>query len=107
MRPVAVRELLSIRLRVRPVVDLGAGAATARYESARRPATAAVVQDNRGFGPEVPMLLVEQRAPEGFADIAAVITPDEIARLTEDYRRTAGFSLIALLQGASLMDRPY
>jgi 5-methylphenazine-1-carboxylate 1-monooxygenase len=83
------------------------GEALARYESVRRPATAAVVQANRGLGPEVPMLLVEQRAPEGFADIAEVITPQEIARVTEDYRRTAGFSLHALQQGVSLLDRPY
>ncbi len=50
-----------------------------RYEEARRPATAAIVKANRGLGPEVPMLLVEQRAPEGFSDIASVITPDEIS----------------------------
>jgi 5-methylphenazine-1-carboxylate 1-monooxygenase len=80
--------------------------ALARYESVRRPATAAVVRANRGLGPEVPMLLVEQRAPHGFADIAEVITAEEIARLTEDYRRTAGFSLAALQTGVSLLDRP-
>jgi 2-polyprenyl-6-methoxyphenol hydroxylase-like FAD-dependent oxidoreductase len=80
--------------------------ALARYESVRRPATAAIVRANRGLGPEVPMLLVEQRAPEGFADIAEVITPDEIAQVTEDYRRTAGFSLAALQHGASLLEQP-
>ena len=51
-----------------------------RYEEVRRPATAAIVQANRGFGPELPMKLVEERAPDGFADIADVITPEEIAR---------------------------
>ncbi len=81
--------------------------ALARYEEARRPATAAIVEANRGLGPELPMLLVEQRAPEGFADIADVITPDEIAEVTEGYRRTAGFSLAALREGASLFDEPY
>ena len=45
------------------------------------------------------MLLVEQRAPDGFDDIAAVITPEEIAEVTEGYRRTAGFSLAALGPG--------
>jgi 2-polyprenyl-6-methoxyphenol hydroxylase-like FAD-dependent oxidoreductase len=80
--------------------------ALARYESVRRPVTGAVVRANRGLGPEVPMLLVEQRAPEGFADIAEVITPEEIARVTEDYRRTAGFSLAALQHGVSLLDEP-
>ena len=81
--------------------------ALARYEEARRPATGAIVEANRGLGPELPMLLVEQRAPEGFADIADVITPDEIAEVTEGYRRTAGFSLAALQRGTSLFDEPY
>jgi 5-methylphenazine-1-carboxylate 1-monooxygenase len=80
--------------------------ALAAYESVRRPATAAIVRANRGLGPELPMLLVEQRAPGGFADIADVITPEEIARVTEDYRRTAGFSLATLQRGVSLLDEP-
>jgi 2-polyprenyl-6-methoxyphenol hydroxylase-like FAD-dependent oxidoreductase len=78
-----------------------------RYEEARRPTTAAVVRANRGLGPEIPMKLVEERAPEGFADIADVITPKEIAEVTEEYRRTAGFSLAALKRGQSLLDEPY
>jgi 2-polyprenyl-6-methoxyphenol hydroxylase-like FAD-dependent oxidoreductase len=81
--------------------------ALARYEAVRGPATAAIVEANRGFGPELPMLLVEQRAPHGFDDIATVITPEEIAEVTEGYRRTAGFSLAALAQGASLIDQPF
>jgi 2-polyprenyl-6-methoxyphenol hydroxylase-like FAD-dependent oxidoreductase len=80
--------------------------ALSRYESVRRPATAAIVRANRGLGPEVPMLLVEQRAPDGFTDIAEVISPAEIARVTEDYRRTAGFSLAALQHGVSLLEHP-
>ena len=83
------------------------GEALARYEAARLPATAAIVRANRGLGPEVPMLLVEQRAPSGFSDVADVITPDEIARVTEDYRRTAGFSLVRLRESASLLEEPY
>ncbi len=81
--------------------------ALARYERVRGPATAAIVEANRGFGPELPMLLVEQRAPDGFEDIASVITPEEIAEVTEGYRRTAGFSLAALARSASLLDDPF
>ena len=77
------------------------------YEVARRPATAAIVRANRGLGPELPMKLVEERAPDGFADIAAVITPQEIAEATEEYRRTAGFSLVSLKRGQSLLNDPY
>ena len=78
-----------------------------RYEATRRPATAAIVQANRGLGPELPMHLVEERAPDGFADIADVITPEEIAEVTERYRTTAGFSLSALQRGTSLVEDPY
>ena len=81
--------------------------ALARYESTRRPATAAIVRANRGLGPELPMKLVHERAPEGFSDVAAVISPEEIAQVTEDYRRTAGFALAALQRGTSLLDDPY
>jgi 2-polyprenyl-6-methoxyphenol hydroxylase-like FAD-dependent oxidoreductase len=78
-----------------------------RYEEARRPATAAIVRANRGLGPELPMQLVEERAPDGFADVADVITPEEIAEVTERYRTTAGFSLAALQRGVSLVEDPY
>jgi 2-polyprenyl-6-methoxyphenol hydroxylase-like FAD-dependent oxidoreductase len=81
--------------------------ALARYEAARRPATAAIVAANRGLGPEVPMQLVEERAPDGFDDISDVISEDEIAEVTEGYRRTAGFALVALQRGTSLLDEPY
>ena len=82
-------------------------AALGHYEEARRPATAAIVRANRGLGPEVPMKLVDERAPDGFADIAEVITPEEIEQVTEDYRRTAGFALAALKSRPSLIDDPY
>ena len=82
-------------------------AALARYEDVRRPATSAIVLANRGFGPELPMKLVEERAPDGFADINDVITPEEILQVTEGYRRTAGFALSALADGRSLAERSY
>jgi 2-polyprenyl-6-methoxyphenol hydroxylase-like FAD-dependent oxidoreductase len=81
--------------------------ALAHYEAARRPATAAVVRANRGLGPELPMKLVHERAPQGFSNIADVISSEEIARATEEYRRTAGFALAALQRGKTLLDEPY
>jgi hypothetical protein len=51
--------------------------------------------------------LRELLAPDGFDDIADVITEDEIAQVTEAYRRTAGFALAALQRGTSLLDEPY
>ena len=67
-----------------------------RYEKVRLPATAAIVRANRGLGPEVPMQLVHERAPDGFDDINSIIARDEINAVTEAYRRTAGFALSAL-----------
>jgi 5-methylphenazine-1-carboxylate 1-monooxygenase len=78
-----------------------------RYETTRRPPTAAIARANRGLGPELPMKLVEERAPDGFADGADVITTEEIAEVTENYRATAGFSVAALQGGTSLMEDPY
>ena len=76
--------------------DHGVVAALERYEATRLPATAAIVHANRGLGPEVPLQLVHERAPDGFDDIDAVITRAEIDEVTEAYRRTAGFALQAL-----------
>jgi 2-polyprenyl-6-methoxyphenol hydroxylase-like FAD-dependent oxidoreductase len=78
-----------------------------RYDEIRRPATSSIVLANRGFGPELPMRLVEERAPEGFDRLDEVITPEEILEVTDGYRRTAGFALEALADGLSLADRDY
>jgi 2-polyprenyl-6-methoxyphenol hydroxylase-like FAD-dependent oxidoreductase len=84
-------------------------AALREYDSIRRPATANIVLANRGFGPELPMKLVEERAPDGFDAIGDVISPDEILEVTDGYRRTAGFALSELSDPAapSLADRTY
>ena len=80
-----------------------------RYDAIRRPITSNIVLANRGFGPELPMKLVEERAPDGFDNINDVIAPAEIAEVTEGYRRTAGFTLAALANPAapSLIDADY
>ena len=82
-------------------------AALTRYEAVRLPPTSAIVEANRGLGPERPMQLVEERAPDGFVRIDDVISPAEIADITEGYRRTAGFALAALDDPTSLADRDY
>jgi hypothetical protein len=81
--------------------------ALAVYEAHRRPATGAIVLANRGLGPEMPMKLVHERAPDGFSTIDDVIGPDEILAVTNGYRQTAGFALEALASGQSLADADY
>jgi 2-polyprenyl-6-methoxyphenol hydroxylase-like FAD-dependent oxidoreductase len=79
-----------------------AEAALDDYETARRPATAAVVLANRGVGPEQCMELAEARAPSGFSRIGDVFAPGELEELSSRYKRTAGFDPATLNDRASL-----
>ena len=79
--------------------------AVAAYDAARRPATAAVVLANRQVGPERCMEIVEERAPGGFSDLAAVIGQDELAAISQAYKRTAGFDPEVLNNRPSLSVR--
>lgn len=83
--------------------------ALAVYDARRRPATSRIVLANRGMGPERPMQLVEERAPDGLRDTALheVISPEEILAVTEGYRTTAGFGVDELNQRPSLAELDY
>lgn len=78
--------------------------ALARYEQARRPATAKIVEANRGMGPELPMQLVEERAPDGFGRLQDVIAPAELEEIADRYKRVAGFAISELNTRPSLAD---
>jgi 5-methylphenazine-1-carboxylate 1-monooxygenase len=67
--------------------------ALARYESTRRPATAAVVQANREHGAARVLDLAEERAPDGFADVYDIFAAGELEDIAESYKRVAGFAL--------------
>lgn len=80
-------EELAAQWIAQPDVD----AALAAYESARRPATAAVVLANRQGGPDRVLQLAEERAPGGFAHIEDVIPREELEAIANRYKQTAGF----------------
>lgn len=61
------------------------------YETVRRPATAAVVEANRGDGPDRVMDLVHARAPDGFERLEDVIPRAELEATVNGYKRIAGF----------------
>jgi 5-methylphenazine-1-carboxylate 1-monooxygenase len=65
------------------------GAALSAYERARIAAATQAVHGNRHGGTAAAIRLVEERAPNGFADLDAVIAPDELARILHDYRQVA------------------
>jgi 2-polyprenyl-6-methoxyphenol hydroxylase-like FAD-dependent oxidoreductase len=87
------------------VLQGGIDAAIAAYEGQRRPATAAIVQANRGVGPERCMEIVEERAPGGFTHLDDVISQTELEEIALSYKRTAGFDPAVLNARPSLSVR--
>lgn len=79
--------VLARELALQPSVE----AAIMAYDAARRPATAAIVLANRGVGPEKCMEIVEERAPDGFTDLEAIINREELEAISRSYKQTAGF----------------
>jgi 5-methylphenazine-1-carboxylate 1-monooxygenase len=77
---------LALQLATQPGVE----AALASYEALRRPATASVVEANRGDGPDRVMDIVHQRAPEGFARLEDVVGRAELEATVMGYKRVAG-----------------
>jgi len=72
-------------------------AALAAYEAERRAAVSALVNVNRNqMGPEKVMILAEQRAPNGFANVLDVLSREELETTSQNYRRLAGFDQAAM-----------
>ncbi len=62
------------------------------YEQERLPPTAQIVRMNRSGGPEGVIDAVEQRAPDGFADIDAVLSYEERKAIVRGYAGVAGYA---------------
>ena len=85
--------------------ELSAGgdpeAALKRYERRRLPPTAGIVESNRRKGIDVMLDLVEQRAPQGFADLESVLPSAELERIVGDYKKLAAQDRETLLKLAA------
>lgn len=93
--------VLARELALQPSIE----AAVAAYDAVRRPATSAVVLANRQVGPERPMEIVEERAPNGFTNLDDVISRAELEEIASAYKRTAGFDPHTLNNRPSLSVR--
>ena len=60
-----------------------------RYEQRRLPPMARIVESNRRKGIDVMLDLVEQRAPQGFSNLEAVLPAEELERIVGDYKKLA------------------
>ena len=78
------------------------GTALAKYEDARRPATAGVVQANRELLAVRCMELAEERAPDGFDRPEDIFAPGELEELSSEFKRIAGFDPAELNERPSL-----
>jgi 2-polyprenyl-6-methoxyphenol hydroxylase-like FAD-dependent oxidoreductase len=74
--------------------------ALAHYDAVRRPVMNEIILRNRRFGPEAAMQIVEERAPDGFARIADVISAEEMRHISQSFQATAG------LDAATVNNRP-
>jgi 2-polyprenyl-6-methoxyphenol hydroxylase-like FAD-dependent oxidoreductase len=95
--------VLARELALQPSIE---GAISA-YDAHRRPQTAGVVRANRQGGPERCIGIVEQRAPDGFVDLDAVISRAELEEISRSYKRTAGFDPEVLNNRGSLGVGPH
>jgi 2-polyprenyl-6-methoxyphenol hydroxylase-like FAD-dependent oxidoreductase len=69
-----------------------------RYEERRLPPMARIVESNRRKGIDVMLDLVEERAPQGFSDLEAVLPAGELERIVGDYKKLAAQDRETLLR---------
>lgn len=67
--------------------------ALAHYEADRLPKTARIVLANRGHGPDHVMQIVEERAPNGFADVHDVASHEELVSIAAQYKAIVGLEI--------------
>lgn len=63
--------------------------ALGRYAARRLPVTARITESNRRQGIDVMLDIVEQRAPDGFDDLEAVLPAAELNAIVADYKKLA------------------
>lgn len=68
----------------------------ARYEELRREPTAELALANRALPMDKTIRLVEERAPDGFSDIADVLTPEELAEMAQAQKQTTDMDVKTL-----------
>ena len=62
-------------------------AALQRFEKRRLPPMARIVESNRRKGIDIMLDIVEERAPEGFDNLDAVLPPQELEKIVADYKQ--------------------
>jgi 2-polyprenyl-6-methoxyphenol hydroxylase-like FAD-dependent oxidoreductase len=88
----ASQAVLDARALARRLRDGDAVAALAAYDAERRPMTTEIVLNNRKGGPERVIDVMEERAPDGFTEVDAVVSHAEREAIVRGYASMAGFA---------------
>lgn len=72
--------------------DSMASEAIVRYEQQRLTSTGAIVNANRGNGPEQCMQLAHERAPDGFQSLDAIFAAGELQAIADQYKQLTGMA---------------
>jgi hypothetical protein len=65
-----------------------------------------IVIRNRNFGLETVLQLAEERAPDGFASIADVLTQDELESTALNFKKAAGLDVETVNSRESYVELP-
>jgi 5-methylphenazine-1-carboxylate 1-monooxygenase len=88
----ASQAVLDARALARHLQHAAVADALEAYDAERRPMTAAIVLNNRSGGPERVIDVLEERAPEGFADVERVASYAEREAIVRGYASMSGFA---------------
>jgi 5-methylphenazine-1-carboxylate 1-monooxygenase len=88
----ASQAVLDARALARHLIGGDVVAALSAYDAERRPMTTEIVMNNRKGGPERVIDVLEQRAPNGFADVDAVVSYAEREAIVRGYASMSGFA---------------
>lgn len=99
----ATQAIIDARVLARELRRGQGAAALAAYDADRREAVNRLVMLNRGDGPDKVLDEVAARAPDGFADIADVMSARELTEIAQSYKAVAGFDVEQLNARAPLI----
>ena len=74
------------------------------YEDQRRDKVNAIIEANRGDGPDQILEIVAEKAPDGFKEITEIVEVEELQDLARKYKATAGFEIHKLNDSSAIMD---
>lgn len=94
----SAQALIDVRTLADCLVQAPLPEALLHYEELRRETTAAIVRTNRSTPPDIINIRVEElTGDQPFDDLSKFISQDQLRKMSDDYKRVAGFGLADVL----------